>query len=174
MRVTVPQTWFDRAAKAQREADRVGLGRKSRQPTPASRQRDHLQILDETVIDERIRAASRKLFVDRHYARAVEEAFKCLNNEVKKKTGLTSRDGASLMRHAFSEKTPVLKITAMESESERNEHNGYRDIFAGSMTGIRNPRAHEHELADRPEIALELLVLANHLICKIDNATESK
>ena len=78
------------------------------------------------------------------------------------------------MRHAFSEKTPVLKITAMESESERNEHNGYRDIFAGSMTGIRNPRAHEHELADRPEIALELLVLANHLICKIDNATESK
>ena len=46
------------------------------------------------------------------------------------------------------------------------------DIFAGSMTGIRNPRAHEHDLVDEPEVALELLALANHLMRKLDAATK--
>ena len=53
----------------------------------------------------------------------------------------------------------------------KDEQRGYMDIFAGSMTGIRNPRAHEHDLADEPEVALELLVLANHLMRKLDAAT---
>ena len=45
------------------------------------------------------------------------------------------------------------------------------DIFAGVMAGIRNPRAHEHEIADDAEVALEMLIIANHLMRKLDQAT---
>ena len=123
---------------------------------------------DVLVTDSQIREASGTLFRDSHFTRAVEEAFKCLNNAVKDKSGLTDRDGAALMRTAFSANAPVLKFRDSKSNSARDEQQGYMDIFAGSMTGIRNPRAHEHELTDEPEIALELLVLANHLMRKLD------
>ena len=77
------------------------------------------------------------------------------------------------MRATFSSRSPVLRITALGSQSERDEHDGYRDIFAGSMIGIRNPRAHEHELADLPEVALEMLVLAGHLMRKLNGAVKT-
>ena len=45
------------------------------------------------------------------------------------------------------------------------------DIFAGVMGGIRNPRAHEHEIVDDPEAALEMLIIANHLMRKLEHST---
>ena len=164
------KAWFVLANQAQREINEAGLGR----PTETrghSGTESEFRRFDEAVTSGAIRKASRALFGDGHYARAVEEAFKCLNNEVKGRSGLSDRDGADLMRAAFSAKLPALKITDLVSLSDRNEHDGYRDIFAGSMTGIRNPRAHEHQLVDQPEVALELLTLANHLMRKLEGAT---
>ncbi len=129
--------------------------------------------LEELVTDEQIRQASGPLFRDRYYARAVEEAFKCLNNAVKDKSGLTNGDGAGLMQTVFSAQSPILMLNAFQSRSDRDEQLGYMQIFAGSMTGIRNPRAHDHELTDAPDAALELLVLANHLMRKLNAATKS-
>ena len=79
-----------------------------------------------------------------------------------------------LMRTAFSANAPVLKLSESESQSARDEQLGYMEIFAGSMTGIRNPRAHDHELVDETEVALEMLGLANHLMRKLDAATKSE
>ena len=87
------------------------------------------------------RAASRELFVQEHYARAVEEAYKCVNNHVKSKAGIED-DGQPLMQRVFSEKNPVLRLNDLKSESKVNEQVGYSMIFAGCMRGIRNPRAH--------------------------------
>ena len=78
------------------------------------------------------------------------------------------------MRSAFSANSPVLYLNAFRSQSERDEQQGYMDIFAGSMTGIRNPRAHDYQLADDPRIALELLVLANHLMRKLNASVKSE
>jgi uncharacterized protein (TIGR02391 family) len=118
---------------------------------------------DRMVIDEELRIASRRLFMDEHYARAVEEAFKCLNNAVKKKSGKLA-DGADLMRTVFTPKNPILKLNKLRTKSQQDEQLGYMDIFAGCMTGIRNPRAHEHHLRDSREEALRLLSWADHLM----------
>lgn len=130
-------------------------------------------LFDELVTNEPLREASSSLFRSEHYARAVEEAFKCLNHAVREKSGLVQRDGADLMRAAFSVNNPVLKINDLSSTSKQNEQRGYMDIYAGAMTGIRNPRAHDHQLIDNPEAALEMIVLANHLMRKLDGSDAS-
>ena len=130
-----------------------------------------LDCFEELVTNNLIRESSSSLFRDGHYARAVEEAFKCLNSAVRTKSGVNDKDGADLMRAAFSANSPVLSLNAFQSLSDRNEQRGYMDIYAGVMTGIRNPRAHEPGLLDDPEVALEMLIVANHLMRKLESST---
>jgi uncharacterized protein (TIGR02391 family) len=106
-----------------------------------------------------------------HYADAVEAAFKELNTVVKemvrKKTG-QEYDGASLMMKAFSPNAPVLvALDDLSTESGNNIQQGYMQIFAGAMTGIRNPKAHEN-LTITKERAIHLLFLASLLFHKLD------
>ena len=77
------------------------------------------------------------------------------------------------MQRAFSPHNPLLKLSNLQTPSEQDEQRGYMDIYAGAMTGIRNPRAHEFQLVDTPESALEMIVLANHLMRKLDNSQHS-
>ena len=132
--------------------------------------RSLIQQFDEMVTSQGLKNASRQLFADGHYANAVENAFKCLNNAVKEKSGL-SADGDGLMTQAFGARSPILKLNSLQSQSDQNEQKGYMQIFAGVMAGIRNPRAHEHEIVDDPEVALEMIIIANHLIRKLENST---
>ena len=129
---------------------------------------------DELVTVPTLRTATRRLFADSHYARAVEESFKCLNNSVKAKSGIAGSDGASLMQTVFSAKSPILKLNSLRSQSDKDEQLGYMGIYAGVMTGIRNPRAHEYDLEDDPQLALELLNIANHLMRKLEAAQKSR
>ena len=130
-------------------------------------------LFDRLITNEILHKATSKRFRDRQFADAVEAAFKCFANSVKEVSGHSERDGAVLMRHVFGAQSPLLKLNPLQSQSEKDEHNGYRDIFAGAMTGIRNPRAHEHETKDDPMVALELLTMANHLMRKLDRATKN-
>lgn len=159
----------DVANRLQRTIDKFGMGRPSPAivitPTP----QDFIGLYDVLVKSEELRDATRKLFVDRHYARAVEEAYKCLDNIVRDKSGL-SISGKDLMDKAFSEKNPILKLNALKTTSQKNEQIGYMIIFGGCIVGIRNPRAHDHQKVDSPETALEMLVWANHLMRVVDKA----
>ena len=150
-----------------------GDGSEQRQSDPPESQTWD-SMFDLLVTDNSIREASRELYLDGHYSSSVEKAFVRLNNEVKDRSGLVQQDGAGLMKTAFSANSPKLKLNEFRSQSDRDEQQGYMDLFAGSMTGIRNPRAHEHGLIDQPEVALELLVLANHLMRKVQAATKSQ
>lgn len=124
------------------------------------------------VTDSGLQKKTEKLFRDGHHARAVEEAYKYLDNIVKKAAKPSDKKltGAPLMQKAFSADNPLLKINAGETQSENDEQKGYLQIFAGSMTGIRNPRAHESDWEDNEERAIELLTLANHLVIRVRNA----
>lgn len=155
-------------SRLQKAIDKLGVGR----PSPKGitpKPEDFVELYDILVKSKAIRDATRKLFVGRHYARAVEEAYKCLNNTVKAKSGL-DMDGNDLMNQAFSIKNPVLKLNKLRSQSEKDEQIGYMLVLGGCMTGIRNPRAHEHLLWDSPDVALEMITWANHLMRIITKA----
>ena len=140
-------------------------------PPPAPQDPDGLY--DAMVTNADLRANTRKLFRDGHYAQAVEQACKLLNNSVKARCGST-KDGPDLMHHAFGGSTPPLRINRLKTESHRAEQEGYRFMFAGVMSGLRNPRAHEHLLRDEPETALEMLIIANHLMATLARATRTR
>ncbi len=155
--------------RLQKEINELGLGKSASSKTFAPKPEDFAGLYDILVKSKVLRDTTRKLFLDGHYARSVEEAYKCLNNIVKSRSGI-SKDGQDLMNQAFSEKNPILKVNELRTESHRNEQIGYMLILAGCMTGIRNPRAHEHQLWDSPDVALELLAWANHLMRILDKA----
>lgn len=124
---------------------------------------------DSIITNKTLRRKTEKLFKDGHHARAVEEAYKTLDNVVKKKAELQKTDltGAKLMQTVFTPNKPLLKFNEGISTSEQNEQLGYMQILAGCMTGIRNPRAHDSDWEDTEERALQLLSFANHLIERV-------
>lgn len=126
--------------------------------------------LDTVVSDPELNKKVCRLFNQGHYAEAVERAYKYLDNLVKKQSGIRGSSGASLMRSVFSPKKPILKLNELQTTSESDEQQGYMDILAGVMTGIRNPRAHEDEWEDDEFYALQLLSLANHLVERVKRA----
>jgi uncharacterized protein (TIGR02391 family) len=112
-------------------------------------------------------------FASGHFADSVEAAFKAVNERVKKvvlaKTG-QEYDGADLMGRAFSLKKPILLLGDLSTVTGQNMQVGYLQIFAGSMTGIRNPKAHENIEIDAAR-AIHFLFLASLLMAKLDEAT---
>lgn len=117
---------------------------------------------------------SSQRFHDGHFADAVECAFKEINTRVKnlylKITG-EEKDGSDLMRRAFSVKTPILVFEDIRTETGKNVQQGYMDIFAGAIIGIRNPKAHQNMIISEIE-AVQHLVFASMLMSKIDEAVK--
>jgi len=128
-----------------------------------------ISLYDFLITNKTLRRKTEKLFKDGHHARAVEEAYKLLDNVVKRKAELQQTDlsGSKLMQAVFSPNKPLLKLNENVSASEKNEQLGYMQIFSGCMTGIRNPRAHDSDWEDTEERALQLLLFANHLIERV-------
>lgn len=78
-------------------------------------------------------------------------------------------DGADLMHQAFSPKKPIIVLDDLSTESGRNIQQGYMEIFAGAMMGIRNPKAHAN-ITISLERGLHFLVLASLLMHKLDES----
>ena len=145
----------------QRELSELGICCKSKTEKEALSNR-----FDEVITNRMLHKKTEKLFKDGHHARAVEEAYKLLDNVVKKKASQqdNSLSGSALMQKVFSPNNPILRLNSMANTSEKDEQNGYMQIYAGCMTGIRNPRAHDSDWEDTEERALHLITFANHLI----------
>lgn len=125
-------------------------------------------LFDSLVTDWELKKTVEKLFRDGHHARAVEEGYKFLDNLVKRTAGTeSSLTGSKLMTTVFSPGNPILRVNSGVTMSEEDEQKGYMQILSGCMTGIRNPRAHEHEWEDTEFRALQLLSLANHLVQRV-------
>ncbi len=121
-------------------------------------------------VHPRICALARPRFEAGFYGDAVEASFKEVNDAVKRivrDTDGRELDGASLMTTAFSPQNPIIRLTALATETDRNIQQGYMQIMAGSMTGIRNPKAHANRNPDSTK-ALHLICLASLLMHKVD------
>lgn len=85
------------------------------------------------------------------YADSVEAAFKDLNSKIKafmKSATGQEFDGADLMQRVFSPNGAIARLADFSTENGQNMQKGYMQIFAGSMTGIRNPKAHSNVSID--------------------------
>jgi uncharacterized protein (TIGR02391 family) len=109
------------------------------------------------------------MVITRHYAQATFEAFKFLDNEVRRHSRL-DRTGKALMMEAFKDTSPAVRLTAMLTETDRNEQEGYRFLFAGGILAIRNPRGHEHEITDDVDTCLDHLSLVSQLLRRLAKA----
>lgn len=122
------------------------------------------------LIHPSISEVSKKRMKDGYFADAVESACKVLNSRVrdivKDQTG-EELDGAKLMQKAFSVHNPIIAISDCTTVSGHDTQKGYMEIFAGVMTGIRNPKAHDNNIITQ-EDALRKLILLSLLMYKID------
>ena len=102
------------------------------------------------------------------YADAVESAMKEVNSRIKRiyrRYRGEEKDGQDLMRKTFSPSNPLLIFEGLDTESGKNVQEGYMQIFAGAIQGIRNPKAHENTYISR-EDAIKRLILASLLMEK--------
>lgn len=121
---------------------------------------------DERNIHPEIARVSLKLFEDGHYSQATFEAFKYLDIQVKTVSGIND-SGYKLMMAAFSETAPKIKLTDLRSSSEVDEQMGFKFVFAGVMSAIRNPRGHEIT-TDTIDRCLDHLSVASVLLRRFD------
>lgn len=117
---------------------------------------------DERNIHPDIAGVSMKLFDDGHYAQATFEALKYIDNQVKAISGIEDT-GFSLMMNAFNETNPKIKLTDLVTLSDKDEQKGFRYVFAGIMSGVRNPRGHDNRI-DPIDLCLDHLSVASVLL----------
>lgn len=125
-------------------------------------------------VHPRIKTLAKPRFEAGFYGDAVEACFKDVNDAVKRivhEEHGRELDGHGLMTTAFSPQSPLIKLSALQSETDRSIQQGYMQIFAGAMTGIRNPKAHGN-LNPGSTKALHLIALASLLMHKVDERVE--
>lgn len=111
----------------------------------------------------------RSLFDDGHYSNATFEAFKYIDKEVAR---LASKNetGYKLMMAAFNESNPLIKLNDLSSMSKVDEQLGFKFLFAGGISGIRNPRGHEYGIKDDVETCISHLSFGSMLLRKLEEA----
>lgn len=110
-----------------------------------------------------------KLLQDGHLREAVLNSIMAVFHLIQERTGLTE-DGDTLAGKSLSLRDPYLILTEVDTESGRNDQQGFMKILQGAYQGIRNPKAHRltHDLTG-PNAA-QYLVFASLLARRIDDA----
>lgn len=115
------------------------------------------------------------LFLQGNYFHAVFEACKVYNKLVGEKA-LSLKDGEPLMMEVWGWQNGVLKITACQTETDRNVQDGIKFLSAGLMRAMRNPAAHEPALhwPITKEDCLDMLSFVSFLLRQLDKAVYYK
>ncbi len=74
------------------------------------------------------------------------------------------------MMRAFNKDSPLVQLTPLANTSDKDEQEGYRFLFTGSVVAIRNPRGHEVALQDTPDQCLDHLSLASLLLRRLEES----
>jgi uncharacterized protein (TIGR02391 family) len=117
-----------------------------------------------------IEQAAGQLFRDGHFANAVENACKALNNLVQMKSGNYQLDNTRLMSAVFNKNNPTLAFNELKSQSDSDEQEGFMHLYMGACLAFRNPRAHDLT-PDEPSIAFGMIVTVSFLAKMLDHTT---
>lgn len=109
----------------------------------------------------------RALFDDGHFSEATFEAMKYLDKLIQHLSGEKAY-GKSLMMSVFGGAPPKLPINPLQTQSDTDEQEGYKFIFAGTMSAIRNPKGHEFNITDNLDTCLEHLGLVSLLLRRLE------
>ncbi|MCI0351453.1 MAG: TIGR02391 family protein [Acidobacteriales bacterium] len=118
-----------------------------------------------------IERVSGQLYRDGHYKQAALEAYICVIDEVRNRSGL-DMDGDNLMNHALAcdNRTPVIQFNSLQTAAEMDEQRGFWCLFKG-IVGLRNSKAHSNRLFDDPYRAHDYLALCSVLMRVLEIAT---
>lgn len=114
---------------------------------------------------------SQKLFAQGNYFHAVFESAKAYNKDVKNKSQ-SDKDGQPLMLNVWGCESGVLKVTACQSQTDKDFQDGIKFISGGLMSAIRNPTAHEPAITwpiDKQD-CLDILSLISFLYRQLDKS----
>lgn len=109
-----------------------------------------------------------------NYFHAVFEASKGLFSRIRSLSGLSS-DGRALIEQTFSN-NPILTINNFQSKSEKDEHEGFKNILSGLCGMFRNTEAHEPKISWNvaEQDACEILGLISYCHRRLDNAKKQR
>lgn len=104
-----------------------------------------LESINDFYIDlhPKVKEHSLKLFKDGHYAQAIFESVKALDNFVRSKANIPNEYSSKAMAKAFDENNPIIKLNDLSTISDKDEQKGFKLLFMGAITGIRNPKARD-------------------------------
>jgi len=129
----------------------------------------------------KVKLLAKDRFDRKFYADAISMTLREINviikNEIMRITG-SEYDGVNLMRQAFgfqfqngelTRNANILFVNDLFSDSSRNIQEGYMNIFVGTISAIRNPKAHENMNPDENKTR-HLLQLSSLLFIKLEEA----
>lgn len=118
-------------------------------------------------------SVSKNQFIDGYYAEAAENAFKEINSRVKKiyhilDSSSAIPDGKDVMNKVFTPNNPMLELCDRSTDSGQNIQLGFKEMLSGSMSALRNPKAHEN-IQLTSDDAMRQIIFASMLMYKIDD-----
>jgi len=122
----------------------------------------------------KVKEHSLNLFKNGHYAQAIFESVKALNNYVKEKAQIIDKDLSDAMAKAFNENNPIIKLNDNITRSDKDEQEGFKLLYMGAMKGIRNPKAHETIMQDDKNRTLEYLAFISLLFRRVEEGEIKK